>query len=267
MKQFLSNAAAYALMSAVAVNFAAKDAVLQGAIAISTQINPETIPKNVEDKIEAIVVSVKTRVPSGNKLALLSHMHDILYDEQMFHMEPEAPFKIQAQSIHNALEEGSGSYSVLAVIYYEVARRLGLDVHAISLPFFMMIAVNVDGKPLYVDVDTGRHLSIPELQEGVRLSGGKWEDRMLTPIDSRHWIARILQTSMRIANDSQDYAMLGALAELDILLYPEHYPLQKDLAAIYASMGHKDQAKSVLEELKAHQPDDPDVQSRLAALA
>ncbi len=266
MKQFLSNAAAYALMSAVAVNFAAKDAVLQGAIAISAQINPETIPKNIEDQIEAIVVSVKNRVPSGNKLALLSHMHDILYDEQAYHMNPEAPFKIEAQSIHNALEESSGSYSVLAVIYYEVARRLGLDVHAISLPFFMMVAVNVGGT-LYIDVDTGRHMSIPELKEAVRLSDAKWDDRMLTPIDSRQWIARILQTSIRIANKSQDYTMLGALAELDILLYPEHYPLQKDLASIYASMGHKDQAKSVLEQLKVHQPNDPDVESRLAALA
>jgi regulator of sirC expression with transglutaminase-like and TPR domain len=121
--------------------------------------------------------------------------------------------------------------------------------------------VNLDDTTMLVDCfNGGRILTEEEAHEQVALQFGPdvdWSEDLLHPLDNRQWLTRMLQNLLNIFGSEDRYADVGAILEMEMLLWPDQQQLQRDLALVLARCGLAKPACVWLDRYLESNPDDP----------
>ena len=173
------------------------------------------------DGADQLANQVLTRVSSDDPHALISHTHQVLFEEEGFQGNQENYFDPANSYIPRVLETKLGIPITLTLIYKEVLDRVGLSVTGTNAPGHFLASVWLDGRPMIVDPFAGgRVLSRAEAYDLIeRLVGrtNRTED-LLQPATNHGWITRILHNLQVVFGQSRQQAALGAMLELNSLL-------------------------------------------------
>lgn len=132
----------------------------------------------------------------------------------------------------DVLDRGLGIPITLAIVFVDVARRLGLRAAGIGFPGHFLASVTTeDGSQVIVDAFTGDTLDLAACQELLaRRSGGaaRLDPAMLAPTSTREIIARVLRNLKQIHTQRGEVDAALACSERILLLFPKDPAEQRD---------------------------------------
>ena len=261
--------AAFGLLSRTAGSVDTTPALLQGAVAISMHEMDDVDPAGVEAQLQGYADTVRSRVRGRQPQALLAHLHHVLFEEEEFTGNTQDYYASANSYVPAVLDTKRGLPITLSLIYKNVADRLGIKSWGVGLPGHFLVGVEAadtegpDGGPGMMLVDPfngGRILTVDEAQARIQEMFGpeaEWSQEMLRPASNRHWLTRILQNLLNVFGSANQFADVAAVLEMEMLLWPNHHHLQRDLGLVLARCGMSRPASIWLDRYLRSNPDDP----------
>ena len=204
-------------------NMQTVDGLLQAAIAISMHGDPHTNPDLILGEIQGISERVLEQCYSENPKTVISHLHDVMFDQLKFRGNAENYYDPQNSLLSKVLRTHKGIPITLSLLYMVIAHDLGLPVVGINSPEHFLCAVEVGSDVLLVDAfNAGRILTDEQAIEIIENAGGQKieEDAvdLFQPATHRQWIERMLNNLIAIYHRQSMTRDLAAMRELKGLL-------------------------------------------------
>lgn len=255
------SAPAFKLLSRQVLEIDSSKALLQGAVAIARHQMDSANVRDTEARVKSLADTVRSRVRGSQPQALLAHLHSVLFDEEGFIGNNEDYYNPLNSYLPAVLETKRGLPIALCLIYKLVADRLGLNAWGVGLPGHFLIGLDGGQSPMLVDCFAGGRILTPdEAHEQVTLQFGPdvdWTDEFLHPLSNRQWLTRMLQNLLNLFGSEDRYADVGAMLEMEMLLWPDQQHLQRDLGLVLARCGLAKPACIWLDRYLESNPNDP----------
>ncbi|MDB5324613.1 MAG: hypothetical protein JWM57_182 [Phycisphaerales bacterium] len=236
-------------------------------LAMHQQKQPRT--DDVERTLNGYAKLIKSRVRGPQQQAMLAHLHAYLFDEFGFSGNADDYYNPANSHLPDVLETKRGLPITLSLVYKVVAEKLGLVVHGVGLPGHFVASVETDEGTMFVDCyDHGRVLTAEDCQnrvEAIFADTVDFSDEMLRPVTHRMWLSRMIQNLLHVHTSAEQWVDVGALLELQMLLWPRQPQLKRDLALVLARIDRNEPASFWLNDYLKSNPDDPE-HGELAAL-
>ena len=153
--------------------------------------------------------------------------------------------------INEVLNRRHGIPITLAIVYMEIASRLGIDVAGIGMPGHFLVRANDKTETFYIDVfNKGTVLSKVECEETFNdyaSASFTWDDRYLLPVDDRYIIVRLLRNLKYIYLSENKSKKAYEVIDLIVGLEPDNVFEIRDRGMIGFRIGHQKQS---IEDLK-----------------
>ena len=149
----------------------------------------------------------------------LAALNKFFFEDRGFHGSRADYYHRSNSYLNEVIDDREGLPITLAVLYMELAKRIGLKMEGVGLPgHFVVRQLPAQGEPRLIDVfDGGNGLSRDEAAKKVEGTAGvEWSDDFLKPIAKRVIVARILHNLLNLAGGERD--LDAALRYLDVLL-------------------------------------------------
>jgi regulator of sirC expression with transglutaminase-like and TPR domain len=269
----LLNRSAFELMKDAIRDLDTPESLVRGAVAIARHVDPAASYETADLALRSIAEQVNQRVRTNNTSARLAHLHAVLFDEMVFAGNSQNFHDPINSYLPVVLETRRGLPITLSLIYYIVARRVGLRVRGVGLPGHFCVGVETDRPLMIIDCFySGKILTQAQALERMRDTYGDhtvWSDDLLRPIDHRHWLTRILQNLCYTFDTAGEVRRVASLIELQLLLWPDQLHLYRDLGVTMAKLGMAALAREQLSRYIRVCPGDPcnsDIRAMLETL-
>ncbi len=236
---------------------AGKDASIdlaQAALLIASIEYPDLDTTHYINELDSLARRVRTLLELSaeelpdprDPLHTLHAINQILFTEEHFHgnqtdyMNPENSF------LNCVLEEHTGIPITLSLIYMEVARRVGLQIDGIGLPYHFMVRCSLPDHHIYIDpFEEGLFLNEQECRERIRSMTGqhtegksKLHAHWFTPVTARQFLYRMLNNLKQIYLRNDDYTRGLTISNLAVILMPRIAIERKDRGLIHLQLKH-----------------------------
>jgi regulator of sirC expression with transglutaminase-like and TPR domain len=196
-------------------------------------------------------------------------LSDYLYVVCGFHGAQSDYYDPKNSFLNDVLDRKVGIPITLAVVYIEVARRLGVDALGVGFPGHFLVRLGARSKdprtqlnePVIVDpFNHGRLLSTGALSEILTRTNVRvpLSNEMLEPARTRHIVARMLMNLRGIYVSRGDSARLLLTLDRLIDLMPELSSELLERAKLYEQLGAPGAALADYERYLDLEPDSPD---------
>lgn len=214
---------AYRLFADQLPELESTDALVKASIAISMHALDDVDPEIVCKRLQQFADRVCSRVHSRQISAMLSHLHDVLFEEEGFTGNTTGYYEVLNSFLPAVVESRKGIPVTLALVYKYVAERVGLEVEGINAPGHFLVRVRDGHAWMIVDpFDGGRALSRREASHRIAQVSGISEDeaeKLLTPTSHSQWLNRILNNVRHNLARENRVHDLEAMTELHDLLH------------------------------------------------
>lgn len=211
-----------------------------------------------------------SRMPPTVQARLLS---DYLYVVCGFHGARNDYYDPRNSFLNDVLDRKTGIPITLAVVYIEVARRLGVDALGVGFPGHFLVRLDAQpgdpsaerNEPVIVDpFHHGRLLDESALSELLRRAKVKapLSSAMLEPARTRHVVARMLMNLRGIYTGQGDTQKLLVILDRLIDLLPDLTSELLERAQLYERLGAP---AAALDDYKRYLEVDPDGEGSRAA--
>lgn len=200
------------------------DGLLQAAIAISMHGDPQTYPEQILEQMQDISDRVLEQCHSETPKALVSHLHDVMFDQMGFTGNGEHYDDVANSLLSQVLAHQKGIPLTLSLIYVITAHDLGLPTVGINTPGHFLAAVEVDSDVMLVDpFNGGRILTDEQAVEIIENVTGQRVDEedvhtLFEPATHRQWIERMINNLIAVYHRMDSQRDLSAMRELKRLL-------------------------------------------------
>jgi regulator of sirC expression with transglutaminase-like and TPR domain len=178
--------------------------------------------------------------------------------------------------LSDVLERKLGIPITLAVVYCEIARRVGVPARGVGFPGHFLVRVDQPGRPgeaaLAIDpFFKGRVLDEEAIERLLRRALGP-EERLtvgehLAPASARAILVRILTNLKAIYLTRGDHARAHLATDRILLFSPNAPTVLRERAALAARLGAHESAKADLQRALELEPDAADARTVRAQLA
>lgn len=146
---------------------------------------------------------------------------------------------LRSSLLHEVLRRRRGLPILLAVVWVEVARRVGVDAYPIALPGHVVVGVG-DPAGSYALADPfhgGRLLTGHDAAEIVRSAGQRFHHRLLAPAAPGELLLRVLANIRRLAADTEDPATRLWAVRLSLAIPGRPAALRRELGEVLGRRG------------------------------
>ena len=243
----------------------------RAALAIAEEEYPRMEPEQYLVRLDALAERVRRKAPLGRSATLLHAVRKVLFEEEGYRGN-EADYGDPRNSFLNeVLDRRLGLPITLSVLYMEVARRAGLELHGVGFPgHFLVKYVASAGAEVFVDAfHGGEMLSADECVARYRArTGGRDLDRRhLGAVAPRQILTRMLHNLKRTYLERRDDVRAYWVLDRLLLLAPGQLEALRDRGLVSARLGVASAAERDLEAYLARASSPPDVQEVRRVLA
>jgi regulator of sirC expression with transglutaminase-like and TPR domain len=210
------------------------------AVAIATEGHPDLDPTEVDARLEGLVDDARHVVRDGLAPAeRVARLTAFLHEDAGLRGDEHGTTDLRNSYLPDVLERRLGIPVTLAVVWLEVARRLGLPGAGVGLPLHFVARCETAQGPIFIDAFHGEVLDEEGCRSLVAKSAGRpieVPDRFLHPLRTSEVLARMLR-NLRAAHERAGN-LHAALATADRLLHltPLDVPALKDRAILLARL-------------------------------
>ena len=222
-------------------------ALMEAAISIAQDSEPDLDLQAVQAELDRLQVRLVQRLAGEEDgLRKLSALNKFFYGELGFAGNLNNYYDPANSYIHHVLQTRRGIPISVALIWLELAASIDLPVEGISFPGHFLVKVILPQGRVVQDPLTGDSFSAPVLAERLQPF---FDQAGITPDDApplglylqaahpRDVVGRMLRNLQEIHHAQKDWAMLVAVLNRLILLYPEREELYRDRGMAYVQWG------------------------------
>lgn len=189
-------------------------AALLLALLDNDEVDVDFYVQAVQDLADEFRKSLPPEVSAADRL---TGFHRFLFEEQGFHGARTSYYTASNSYLNEVLDDREGLPITLAVVYVELARRVGVEAVGIGLPGHFVAQSTVDGQSQLIDVfDRGRIMTQAEAMALVATRGVAWDEAYLRPQSPTEIVVRMLRNLIGVANSASNAE--AALRYTDVIL-------------------------------------------------
>jgi regulator of sirC expression with transglutaminase-like and TPR domain len=211
-------ACAYDLFARALADLDSDDGLVLASCALSMHELDDVNPPLVGQMLASLADEVRSRVKGPQPDALLAHLHQVLFEEHGFTGNTADYYSPTNSYLPEVLVTKRGIPITLSLIYYIVARRIGLSAWGINAPGHFLTGVQVNGASMIIDPFAGgrmmtRDEAIRRIEEEAGQSVPDGVD-VLSVANHRRWISRMLKNLETIFAATERQRDVEAVREL-----------------------------------------------------
>ena len=194
------------------------DSLFRAAVAVSMHELEFVDLAATEHTLDELATDIRGRVRSGSQRALVTRLHEVLFDEWGFSGNTDDYYNADNSYLPRVLESRRGIPVTLSLVYKCVGQRLGLNIRGINSPAHFLVAVEIDGSWMIVDpFQAGRVMTREEVFRRLeQLTGAPIErsDALLATATHHEWLSRIIRNLEQVFSHEDRQADMLAMREL-----------------------------------------------------
>jgi regulator of sirC expression with transglutaminase-like and TPR domain len=215
-------------------------------------------------RLEELARRVKARLPRvadpGETIAALNQ---VLFGEEGFRGNRENYYDPRNSFLNDVLERKLGIPITLALVYMEVARRIGFPLFGVGMPgHFLLKHYDVEGRETLIDAfNNGAVVSARECQHRLdEIYSGQLplQPEFLLSVSRRQMLTRILNNLKNVYMGARNFRKALEVVDLICAVYPRSPEDVKQRALLRYSVGQMRGAIEDLEEYLKMSPEASD---------
>jgi len=246
----------------------------RAALTIARAEYPELDIESYERQLDALARRVGERLPHvAETPQTIAVLNQVLFREEGFRGNRDDYYDPRNSFLSDVLDRKLGIPITLALVYMEVARRVGFPVVGVGMPgHFLLKHYDVDGRETLIDAfNGGRVLSPRDCQERLdEIYAGQLplQPEFLLSVSRRRMLTRILSNLKNIYMAARNFRKALALVDLILAIYPRSPEDVKQRALLRYSLGQMRGAVEDFDDYLKMSPDASDADEiRHTALA
>jgi regulator of sirC expression with transglutaminase-like and TPR domain len=224
-------------------------------------LKPETYLERL-DRLAAAARDLSGENPSVYRL--LAAINYVLFTQEGYRGDREDYYDPRNSFLNDVIDRRIGIPITLSVLYMEVARRVGLQLHGVGFPgHFLVKYTGNEGEFVIDPFDGGEVRTFDELQEKLdAVYGGKvpFRSDLLAPVSSRQIIFRMLNNLKAIYLKRENFRKALSVVERLVILDPTSAHEIRDRGLFYLKLEYFPQAMEDLESYLSLAPDAADAE-------
>jgi len=200
--------------------------LFRAAFAIALHERPEADLAEAEAIIDNLTQTIRRRVQSRSRQAILAHLHDVLFDIFGLHGNTEDYYNPANSYLPDVLHTHAGIPISLVLIYKRVAEPLGIIVHGVNAPGHFLAEVEPaaggDDRSMFIDPFFGGViLNENEVAKRIEQASGRPlgpSSPRLSRATHRQWLGRMLNNLLAAFAAKGHDREVCAMQELQELL-------------------------------------------------
>ncbi|WP_111324575.1 SirB1 family protein [Thermosporothrix hazakensis] len=194
---------------------------------------------------------------------LIIALNKVFFEEEGFHGNTEDYFNPENSYLNKVLEERTGIPITLSLLYIEIARRAGLSLDGIGLPYHFVVRCRLPEGFIYIDpFHSGNLLTeqdcIALIQRFAR-TRVRPQSSWFKPVSRKMLLFRMLNNLKRIYLDSDDFERTLMMSNLLIILRPDDASERRDRGMLHLQLKRYGRA---LHDLQDYLKLDPEATDR-----
>ena len=221
--------------------------------------------------IDRLAERVRERCPSSSKLLyVLSQINWVLFVEEKYHGNTENYYDARNSYLNEVIDRKTGIPISLSVLYWAIARRLGLTLWGVNLPAHFVLRTDPSDLEMFID----------PFHEGALLDRAGCERRLsqllgrplalseaqFAPCGHDQVVARMLRNLKVIALREHDFMTALPVQRRLSALQPDDPVELRDLGMLCLQLDRPGEALAPLESFLGQCPDGEDAESVRALL-
>jgi regulator of sirC expression with transglutaminase-like and TPR domain len=190
-------------------------------------------------------------------------LNTVLFQEEGFRGNREDYYDPRNSFINDVLDRRLGIPISLALIYMEVARRIGFPLFGVGMPgHFLLKHYDIEGRQVLIDAFNGGNvLSAKDCQRRLsEIYEGQvaFQPEFLMSVSRRQMLTRILNNLKTIYLSTRNFRKALPIVDLVLVIYPRSPEDVKQRALLRYSLGQMRGAAEDLEEYLKMSPEASD---------
>ncbi len=215
----------------------------RAALAIARTEYPQLDPDSYLARLQGLAQRVRarlTRNPAPPET--IASLNTVLFEEEHFRGNVADYYDPRNSFLNEVLDRKLGIPITLALVYEEVARRIGLPLFGVGMPgHFLLKHYDVDGGQVILDPFHGGALLTPqECQQRLdQIYSGQMQlqPEFLSSVSRRRWLTRLLNNLKTIYLSGRNFRKALVMADLILAIYPRSPEDVKQRAALRYNLG------------------------------
>jgi len=215
----------------------------RAALAIARTEYPQLKADQYLGRLQALAQRVRARLaPNPTPPETIAELNAVLFREERFRGNVEDYYDPRNSFLNEVLDRKLGIPITLALVYEEVARRIGLPLFGVGMPgHFLLKHYDVDGRQVILDpFHGGALLTLQECQQRLdQVYSGQMhlQSEFLSSVSRRRWLTRMLNNLKTIYLSSRNFRKALVMADLILAIYPRSPEDVKQRAALRYNLG------------------------------
>jgi regulator of sirC expression with transglutaminase-like and TPR domain len=240
--------------------------LVRAALTIAQTEYPDLNPDVYCKRVEELAQRVKRLVPElGDPSGSIAALNRVLFEEEGFRGNREDYYDPRNSFLNNVLDRKLGIPITLAVVYMEVARRVGFPLVGVGMPgHFLLKHYDVEGGEILIDpFNRGRIITPSDCQRRLdEIYDGQMplQPEFLMAVSRRQVLVRMLNNLKSIYLSVRNFRKALPIVDLILAIYPRSPEDVKQRALLRWSMGQTRGALADLEDYLKMSPDASDAE-------
>jgi regulator of sirC expression with transglutaminase-like and TPR domain/S1-C subfamily serine protease len=264
MRALMAQVQAKRTVEALAKEAAAEPIDLfQSALLVAALDNPDLDLAGARHDLDRLAAEVAKGVPEGaDDAAKLAALDRVLFQELGFHGSRGDYYNRSNSYVNEVLDDREGIPITLALVYMELAKRLGVAIEGVGLPgHFLVRHAPAGAEPRWIDVFDGATILD---RDGVAklyrdLQGRDLTDDLLAPVGPKAILVRMINNLLSIATREDDAPAMHRYLDAILAVDPESGRDRVMRMLVANRLGRRDAARSDALWLLDRAPDEIDL--------
>ena len=194
-------------------------------------------------RIDQLAADLSARLTtSSSDSERIIALNRFLFEEQGFGPNVDDYYDLRNSFLNEVLERKVGIPISLSIVYMEVGRRIGLELHGVSFPGHFLVKCKLNEGTVVLDPFAGGiSLSLHDLQQRLREARGGEVSRaivasMLVSANKKEILARMLRNLKAIYLQKRDQHHALSLMDWIVALNPKDASQVRDRGLIYLEL-------------------------------
>jgi regulator of sirC expression with transglutaminase-like and TPR domain len=240
--------------------------LLRAALTFSRIDEPALDVERYARRADELAARVAAKIDDpDDPVQIIAALNDVLFREEVFRGNTVDYYSPRNSFLHHVLDRRLGIPITLALVYMEVARRVGFQLFGVGMPgHFLLKHYDVDGHSILIDAfERGSIVTEDDCRQKLdSIYSGQvaLQPEFLLPVTRRQMLTRMLNNLRSIYLSQRDFRRAVQVVDLILVIYPRSPEDMKQRAVLRYNLNDFRGALSDFEEYVKMSPDASDAE-------
>jgi len=240
--------------------------LLRAALTFARMEDPALDMEHYAHRVDPLSARVAAKIQDLDDSAqIIAALNEVLFQEEMFRGNSVDYYSPRNSFLHDVLDRRLGIPITLALVYMEVARRVGFQLFGVGMPgHFLLKHYDVDGRAILIDAfERGSIVTEDDCRQKLdSIYSGQvsLQPEFLLPVTRRQMLTRMLNNLRSIYLSQRDFRHAVQVVDLILVIYPRSPEDMKQRAVLRYNLNDYRGALSDFEEYVKMSPEASDAE-------